>query len=452
MLFGPSVTQAADKDHPTKTSGKATQANTKPKQAKTTAKAKSHAGNQSIGKSGRKTNSKANPKEELSSIHARIESLQKQLETTQEAHADVSDALKESEKSISDTNRKLFELNQRNKENRNTLAGLQQQKSGLESTIQKQKQLIAAQFYRQYVHGEQNYVRVVMQEQQPGAMARQLQYYTYIYRARLKLIDAMHHNLGAVIQLNDQTAQTLKQISTLKTEQEKQRITLQSEKNERNQVLQKLSTQMSAQRNEIEKLKRDEKSLSELVERLSRALAAKTVKPRKSRNAATDHAEDNTPQVEPNHKNTPIARNETLPSNAFEGGDFASLRGKLNLPVRGEVTNRFGEAREDTGISWKGLFIKANEGNEVKSVASGRVVFADWMRGFGNLLIIDHGDGYMSLYGNNQGLLRKVGDTVKAGDTIASVGNSGGNEVAGLYYELRKQSRPFDPLSWSVIR
>jgi len=147
-----------------------------------------------------------------------------------------------------------------------------------------------------------------------------------------------------------------------------------------------------------------------------------------------------------------VGTNNALPTNAFDGGNFAALRGKLNLPVRGDVTNRFGAAREDTGVSWKGLFIKSSEGSDVKSVASGRVVFADWMRGFGNLLIIDHGDGYMSLYGNNQALLRKVGDTVKGGDTVASVGNSGGNESSGLYYELRKQSRPFDPLSWSVLR
>jgi septal ring factor EnvC (AmiA/AmiB activator) len=119
--------------------------------------------------------------------------------------------------------------------------------------------------------------------------------------------------------------------------------------------------------------------------------------------------------------------------------------------VRGDVSNRFGSSREDSGISWKGLFIKANEGAEVKSVATGRVVFADWLRGFGNLIILDHGSGYMSLYGNNQAVLKQVGDNVRAGDTIASVGNSGGNETNGLYYELRRQSRPFDPLSWSNL-
>jgi len=146
-----------------------------------------------------------------------------------------------------------------------------------------------------------------------------------------------------------------------------------------------------------------------------------------------------------------VATNTAEPNADNLGVNFSALKGRLRLPVRGDVTNRFGASRADSGISWKGLFIKANEGAEVKSIATGNVVFADWMRGFGNLIIVDHGDGYMSLYGNNQSVLKRVGETVHAGDAIASVGNSGGNETNGLYYELRRQSRPFDPLSWSNL-
>jgi len=163
------------------------------------------------------------------------------------------------------------------------------------------------------------------------------------------------------------------------------------------------------------------------------------------KSAPTDSGKVGTPE------NQVIASNQTLPDNESAGTNFAALKGKLRLPVRGDVTNRFGANRADSGISWKGLFIKANEGAEVKSVAGGRVVFADWLRGFGNLIIVDHGSGYMSLYGNNQAILKQAGDTVHGGDAIAYVGNSGGNESNGLYYELRSQSRPFDPLSWSNL-
>lgn len=390
------------------------------------------------------------PKEKLNNIHERIESLTKELGKTKEAHADAADALKDSEKAISETNRKLFDLQQAQKKHSESLQALQTQKSGLENTIDGQKNQLSKQIYRQYLHGQQNYLQLILQEQDPSAISRQLQYFSYISRARQALISDMQSNLGRVTKLNEETANALKEVVTLKTKQESERKNLELQKQAHSKVVEKLSSQISAQRNEIEKLKRDEKSLSQLVERLARVPQSKPQKPTPlnqatSKETSNKHEADSTPQ-------RPLATNESLPSNAFDGSNFESLRGKLNLPVRGEVTNKFGNSRQDTGLTWKGLFIKSNEGNEVKSVANGRVVFADWMRGFGNLIIVDHGGGYMSLYGNNQALLRKMGDTVKGGDTIASVGNSGGNDTSGLYYELRNRSRPFDPMSWSVLR
>ena len=388
-------------------------------------------------------------KEALSDIHERIESLKKELNIAQEAHGDAADALKDSEKNISETNRKLYELNQQHKENRAKLESLQDQKASLQTTVQQQKQLLGAQLYEQYLHGQQSYIQVLLQQQDPGAMARQLQYFSYVSKARAELINSMQANLGKITRLNDATSQALKQITELKVAQEQERRELQKQKAERGKVLKQLSSKINAQRGEIDKLKRDEKSLSQLVEKLAKLALAKPKPPKPAK--STSH-QNNQAIPESNTAGQSLARNDTLPSNAYDGSNFAGLRGKLNLPVRGEVTNRFGATREETGISWKGLFIKAAEGNEVKAVAAGRVVFADWMRGFGNLLIIDHGDGYMSLYGSNQALLKQAGDTVKGGDTIAAVGNTGGNETNGLYYELRKQSKPFDPLSWSIVR
>jgi septal ring factor EnvC (AmiA/AmiB activator) len=381
---------------------------------------------------------KQKPGEKLEQLHERIESLKKELDSSQAAHAEAADELKQSEQAISAANRKLYELNQQHKQNRDTLETLQQQKAGVETTLEQQQRLLGSQLYQQYLHGQQGYMQVALQQQDPGAMARQLHYFSYIAKARAQLIESMQSNLSKITRLNDKTAVALQEITTLKTEQEQERHELQSQKNERGKVLKKLSAQISAQRNEINKLKRDEKSLSDLVKRLAKAAAKKSQVKRSKARGSTG------PDV--------VARNETLPSNNLDSGSFAALKGKLNLPVRGDITNRFGAAREDSGISWKGLFIKSVEGSEVKSVAGGRVVFADWMRGFGNLLIVDHGDGYMSLYGNNQALLKKVGEEVKGGDTIAAVGNSGGNETFGLYYELRRQSKPFDPLSWSIVR
>ncbi|KQQ32815.1 protease [Duganella sp. Leaf126] len=132
---------------------------------------------------------------------------------------------------------------------------------------------------------------------------------------------------------------------------------------------------------------------------------------------------------------------------AAPAGAFASLKGQMRAPVSGRVAARFGSKRGD-GPAWKGVFIKAPEGAEIHAVAGGRVVFAEWLRGFGNLIIVDHGSQYMSIYGNNQSLLKRPGDVVKAGDAIASVGNSGGNEESGLYFELRLRGAAFDPSGW----
>jgi septal ring factor EnvC (AmiA/AmiB activator) len=141
-------------------------------------------------------------------------------------------------------------------------------------------------------------------------------------------------------------------------------------------------------------------------------------------------------------------RNDSLPDDSFSGSPFDALKGKLRLPVKGVVSNRFGSRRPDSTVLWKGLFMRAAADQPVKAVAAGRVVFADWLRGFGNLLIIDHGKGYMSLYGNNDTLYKQVGDEVQGGDTVAAVGNSGGNEDSGLYFELRHQGKPLDPMQW----
>lgn len=373
-------------------------------------------------------------REELQELKGRIESLKKELDTTKEAHSEAADALKKSEQAISETKRKLYDISRQQSNSRQSLQALQQEQAGLNLTLREQQQRLEKQFYQQYTSDQQGYLQIILSGRDPNAVTRDLHYFSYLARARAETIAAMRKNLDRVAALNEKTATTLAEISALKEEQEKQRQQLESEKRERKTVLQQLAGKIKMQRGEISKLKRDEKRLTDLVERLARIVPAK---PKRK-----------TPSSTPG----PTRKNEALPSPSLGDGAFAALKGKLNLPVRGDVVNRFGSSREDSGVSWKGLFIRAGEGSEVKAIASGTVVFADWLRGFGNLLIVDHGDGFMSLYGNNQSLLKSVGDEVSPGDSIAAVGNSGGNAEAGLYFEMRHRSKPFDPLSWCVLR
>jgi len=143
---------------------------------------------------------------------------------------------------------------------------------------------------------------------------------------------------------------------------------------------------------------------------------------------------------------------ETVPEPGGALVTFSALRGQLRLPVRGELTRRFGTPRGAAGTEAKGVFIRAPEGQPVRAIAGGKVVYADWMRGFGNLLIVDHGEAYLSIYANNESLLKQVGDPVALGETIATTGASGGNEESGLYFELRHLGRAFDPLRWVKLK
>ncbi len=392
-------------------------------------------------------------KEDLSDIQTKIQALKKELDSKRAAHKDATDALKDSETAISAANQKLHDINQKQQQNKSTLNSLKKQSININDKLGQQQQQLSDLLRQQYMHGNQSYTQLILQDKNPSEIARDIKYFSYIAKAHAKVIDDMQGNLAKVKELNNKTAAALQEVADLKAKQEAEKKALVQQKQEKSKVVKNLSSQITSQRNEIDKLKRDEKSLSNLVERLAK-IVPPVVKHKKSKKWVPDAtiADDkyNKDSGKDSTKKTVIANNETLPNNDFAGINFASLRGKLRLPARGEVTNHFGASREDTGVSWKGLFIKSAEGADVKAVADGRVVFADWVRGFGNLIIIDHGNSYMSLYGNNQAMLKHVGEEVGAGDTIAAVGNSGGNESNGLYYELRHNSQPFDPLSWSV--
>ncbi|PPC94482.1 MAG: peptidase M23 [Methylotenera sp.] len=385
-------------------------------------------------------------KEALSDLQQRLEALKKELDNSQEAHKDAADALKESERAISEANKKLYDINHRQQQNKKTLKQLEADSLKTNEALSQQQKLLSNQLYQQYIHGQQSYAQMILQNERPSDITRDVHYYSYIAKARAELINKMQDNLNRINQLNNETAAALKRVAELKQKQLEEKRTLQAQKQNKSKVVSTLSKQIASQRGEIKKLSRDEKRLSQLVERLAKIIPKKQVRKRSTARKSTP-----TKGEETNANPEVVAKNEQLPSDEFADISFSSLKGKLKLPVRGEVTNRFGASREDSGISWKGLFIRANEGSEVKSVATGRVVFADWLRGFGNLIIVDHGSGYMSLYGNNEAILKQVGEIVQAGDAIASVGNSGGNATNGLYYELRRQSRPFDPLSWSNV-
>ena len=364
--------------------------------------------------------------EDLKQLRNRIEALQKELASKEESKSEAADALRESEHAISDANRKLAELMHEQRAANDILDRLQTQSGQIKNNIEAQQTQLSKLLYRQYVGGQQEYLRLLLNQQDPNQIARELHYYSYLSRARAEGINALHMSLGQLDALTQESREKSAEIAAIQAEQARQKKRLEQEKTAHKKLLTRISMQIDQQQREIGKLKRDEERLSRLVERISKLLADK--------NRAA------------------LLRNNKLPDTSTDGNPFAALKGRLSLPVRGELANRFGSPRSGGGVTWKGLFIRSPSGGEVKAIAGGRVVFADWLRGFGNLMIVDHGGSYMSLYGNNETIYKQVGDIIRGGDTIATVGNSGGNPDSGLYFELRHQGKPFDPLNWVTIK
>jgi len=368
----------------------------------------------------------ASKQEELDNLRKRIAVVQQHMDKTHESKIEVVDALRESERAISNRNRKLAEIAALQHAADQKLGKLQDQQRKLSSSMTEQQTLLGRLLYQQYLGGNQEYLKLVLNNQDPDKISRDLFYYQYIARDRASTLAKLRSNLAAMDMINIATRQQREQLVSLRTEQAAQKASLIKEQHARRQVLGKISLRLRQQRREITHLQRDENRLSQLVNQLAIVLAQPASKT--------------------------LLRNDRLPDNRFDGRPFDQLKGKLELPVKGELTNRFGTPRPGSTVDWKGLFLRTSDGQPVKAIAAGRVVFADWLRGFGNLIIIDHGKSYMSLYGNNETLYKQVGDVVRGGDTIAAAGNTGGNENFGLYFELRHESKPLDPMKWIAKR
>lgn len=371
---------------------------------------------------------RAGPQDELKEIRDRIEALKKQLTESEGSKAEAADALKDSERAVSETSRKLYQISGQRREVNTAMSRLQARSRVLESNVADEQATLGRLLYQQYVGGQSDAIKLVLNGEDPNDIARQLHYLSYVSRARAELLASLRENLAALDKLTGETRRKSSELHALQSEETLQMRRLEKEKAERQRVYVKVSDDIDKSRKQLSTLKRDEERLSQLIERLAKEAARKNKKPGKR------------------------ITNQALPNADTGSGAFRQLKGRLRLPVIGELMNRFGGQRQDSGLSWKGLFISAKPGRDVKAVAGGRVVYADWLRGFGNLLILDHGDGYMSLYGNNESLLKQVGEETRAGDTIAATGNSGGNPDSGLYFELRFQGKPFDPIPWVTLK
>lgn len=404
-------------------------------------------------------------KKRLDELRGRIEELQRNVAKSEESRTEAADALKTTEKAISEVNRSLTQLNLQQNTIGQSLAETQKLIDATRADVAKQQNLLDRVIRHQYMHGSADALQLVLDGQDVANVERELQYFGYISKARALLIAKLKQTLTNLAELEVNARVKKEELAVNAIEQQKARAAIDEERVARQKMLNRIASDISKGRNEIGRLKRDEDRLSKLVDQITKELirsAARRAEQLREQKRAQERAKElererlakGSPpgnirkpdsRVELSSPAVPV---ETVADAGFVGLAFESLRGKLKLPARGELAGRFGTPRENGSLTWKGVFIRAETGQSVRAVADGQVVFADWLRGFGNLLILDHGNGYMSLYGNNESLLKSVGEKTLAGENIASVGSTGGALESGVYFELRHEGRPFDPMKW----
>jgi murein hydrolase activator len=421
--------------------------------------------------------------------------LKRQLMASEASRSEAADALAASEAAISKANRRLRELGDERRQVEQQIESLRQRSRSVTANQSRQQAQLAESLRQHYQLTLRDPLQAFLAGDNPADLTRDAEYYAYLSRAASARIGELRERRTELEQLEEESRQKSDELDKIAEDENKNRTSLVAEQARRKQAMERLSKQIATQRQSIDKLERDEKRLAALVDQLSKVLAeqsrrsAEAEAARRARESAAKASRASapasvqpsaaapaqpSPQMSPRPSappsvqpsgppsaqpsaqppnRTPPARRDAEPVPASQ---FAQMRGRLPMPVAGEIAGRFGAPRKVEGAgtapTWKGIFIKAAAGTGVRAVAAGQVVFADWLRGFGNLMVIDHGEGFLSVYGNNESLLRNVGDRVAVGDVVAAVGNTGGIEQTGLYFELRFQGRPFDPLDWVAAR
>ena len=413
---------------------------------------------------------RAQTQKQLDATRQDITELKKALSQLQEEKSGVQKDLRSTETQMGKLEKQVEALQKELKKSESELQRLDQEKKKLQSARVEQQRLIAIQARAAYQSGRQEYLKLLLNQQNPEKFARTLTYYDYLSQARLEQLRNFNETLrqlaGVEKDIDLQQAQLLVQKSSL----DDQKAQLDTVRQERQAALAKLNQDYKARDQKLQSRQQDQADLTKVLKTIEETLARQAREAEEARqkallaqqeaekrqreqealakNRAKDDAKDDSDDA----PRRPAKAPGTMVSSTGQsyGGPFEQARGKLPWPVDGRLLARFGESRgDDERTKWDGVMISAAAGSQVRAVHGGRVVFADWLRGAGLLVILDHGNGYLSLYGHNQSLLKEAGDVVKAGDAISTVGNSGGGQdTPALYFAIRQQGRPSDPAQW----
>ena len=343
---------------------------------------------------------------QLADVKQQIQLTEQEVKQQQQQLEQAETALQRSDRALAQAS---AEVNQTEQQRQQLIARehqLLEQQTTLERDLQQQQDTLAAQLKSAYTLGQHDYSRMLLNQQDTGKLERVLSYYQYFNRARMRQLSQLNDTIAQLQQVLQELQQKQQQLAqTLKTLQQQQQQ-LVSAKTQQQQAVVKLQTMLKKQGRQLDYLRQNEVSLLAKLDELNK-----------------------------------------LAQQARELVGLGQDKGKLIWPLSGNLLQRFGDNRQG-GMSSRGIIIQSSEGTAVKSIADGQVIYADWLKGYGWVIVLDHGAGFMSLYGHNQNLLKKPGARINAGETIALAGMSGGQSVAGVYFEIRNKGEAVNPLQW----
>lgn len=390
---------------------------------------------------------RADTQRQLEAARQDVAELKKLLEKLQQEKSGVQQQLKKTETEMGDLENQVKELQRELKGSEQEIQRLDQEKKKLQGARTEQQRLIAIQARAAYQSGRQEYVKLLLNQQNPEKFSRTLTYYDYLSQARLEQLSAFNETLRQLANVEQEITRHQAQLQAQKAGLDERHAKLAEARKERQQALAKLNRDFASRDQRLKARQQEQAELGRVLKTIEETLArqAREAEEARKRALAAQKAE----QARPGRQQSSQPSGPLVSSGAVYGGPFASARGKLPWPVDGRLVARYGTPRGgDARTKWDGVLIGAPAGSQVRAVHGGRVVFADWLRGAGLLVILDHGNGYLSLYGHNQSLLKNAGDLVKAGEPIATVGSSGGQDTSALYFAIRQNGRPSDPAQW----
>jgi septal ring factor EnvC (AmiA/AmiB activator) len=350
---------------------------------------------------------------QLSAVRKEIKALQDRIARETTRRDEGARELRAAEVAIAAATRKLAELRDDLKAQETIRRDLERQSDRASRSLAAEKDALARQVRSSYMSGREELFKLLLSQESPAALGRMLVYFDYYNRARSQRIAAVAGELAKLEGLDAATARVEADLATLEAAQAREVAALEKSRDERRAVVAKLDASLRDGNAAVTKLRAEEQRLADLVQRLGEVMAG-----------------------------FPVDTEEP----------FARSKGKLAWPVQGRIAGDYGQPRGAGPVRWNGVLLEATAGTPVRAVHRGRVAFADWLQGLGLLVIVDHGGGYMSLYGHNEALLKESGDWVEPGEPIAQVGDTGGQSRPGLYFEIRSNGEPVNPSAWMTKR